>query len=208
MDETTDGPTFLPDVADEAGARRRLAELASLEAEDRRLRDQARAQRDDVAAWLADVTAGLGERIEMVRRSLTSYAWALGEDLGVGRSKSRKYPTGVIGKRKRPDRVVFVDVDEGESTFVDWAIANQRLDLLTITPSASALTDAVRVGDQPGEWTDELFAAVKVDKKGDPVSDAYGQAVPICDADGAIVPGVHYLVGDEEFYARPKAVDR
>jgi hypothetical protein len=115
----------------------------------RALYDAERARMD---AWLAEQTAVPLARIAGLERALEG--WARMAHAADPSRKTWDLSSGVI--RLRPARA-SVEVESAFS-FVDWALANARLDLLSILPAKSAVAAETRkVDTETEDCTVEVF---------------------------------------------------
>lgn len=106
------------------------------------------------------------------------------EDQDPDTPQTHKVPGGWMGRRKNPDSVEVTDPD----AFVQWAIANDRGDL---------------VGDIKPASKSALKAALT--PQADPKKAEHGSTMHFVDADGVVIPGVMYKVGDDRYEAQAKA---
>jgi len=173
-----------------------LRKLGGYVAEQARLQALADEERQRVEDWLADSTSGLRSQVQFFQDHLVGYLHRL-LDENPELPKTYKLPTGKLSRRKGADRIV---VDEQEpDRFVEWALANDRRDLLTIRPSASAMKAEI------GDWQ---IPSVELDAKGGTLPSQYGSTHPIVTAEGEIVPGISYEVGSESMSAKPEEAQR
>ena len=128
-------------VDDDSKATWCARKLAKYEAEIARMETEAADEVERINAWLADSTSGARRKAEWFAGLLVAYAVRLAEEPDA--PKTHKFLGGEVGRRKLPDRV---EVSGDEARFVEWAIANDRADLLTIKPRVSEIKGRIGHG--------------------------------------------------------------
>lgn len=133
-----------------------------------------------------DDPRGAAREVAFYKSVLVDYYRQL-EDQDPDTPQTHKVPGGWMGRRKNPDAVEVTDAD----AFVAWAIANDRGDL---------------VGDIKPASKSELKAALT--PQGDPAKATHGDVMHFVDADGVVIPGVMYHVGEDRYEAKAEASEK
>lgn len=133
-----------------------------------------------------DEPRGAMREVAFYEGVLTDYYRRL-EDADPTIPQTRKVPGGWIGRRKNPDSVDVVD----EARFITWAIANDRADLL-----------------QPFAVASKTTLKEHLTPQGDPKKATHGDTLHFVDADGAVIPGVMYRVGEDRYEAKAEPSEK
>lgn len=169
-----------------------LARLARWEREAARVQGIVDDELERIAVFKAanlgtkDDPRGAAREAEFYRGVLVDYYRRL-EDADPDLAQTRKLPGGTIGRRKNPDSLEVTD----EAAFIRWAIANDRGDLL-----------------KPFELASKTTVRDALTPQADPKSVDHGSVLHFVDADGAVIPGVMYRVGDDRYEAKAQPTER
>lgn len=178
-------------ISSDGEAARVLQRMERWERECARLRQLIKDERERITAFehanlgTKDEPKGAAREVEFYRGVLIDYYRQL-EDTDPSIAQTHRVPGGWIGRRKNPDSVEVTDPD----AFVQWAIANDRADLVAdIVPAAKTTIKGA------------------LDPQSDPSKADRGEVLHFIDADGVVIPGVLYKVGDDRYDAKTEAVE-
>lgn len=173
-------------IEDDHQAAKVLQRLARWEREVARLEQLVADQAAQLAAFTAsnlgtkDEPKGAAREVAFYRQALVAYYRDRAER-DPDTPQTLKVPGGWIGRRKRPDTVEVSDPE----AFVQWAIEHDRVDLISdIVPAGKT---ELKNGLTP---------------QSDPAKAERGERLHFVDEDGAAVPGVTYVVGEDRYEAK------
>lgn len=179
-------------INSDAEAIKVLARVARWEREADRIRQIVADELDRIKTFAAanlgtkDEPRGAAREVAFYQGVLTDYYRRL-EDKDPETPQTHKLPGGWIGRRKNPDSVEVVD----EAKFIRWAVANDRGDLL-----------------QPFKVADKTTLRENLTPQADPTKATHGDTLHFVDADGTVIPGVMYRVGDDRYEAKAKPSEK
>lgn len=173
-------------VEDDEHAERVLRRLNRWQREAKRIEEMAAAEQAKIDAFVAanlgtkDEPRGAAREVAFYEGVLVDY-YRRKADADPDTPQTLRLPTGTIGRRKNPDSIELEDPD----AFVEWAVAHDRLDLLSdVTPAAKSVLKR--------ELTPQT----------DPKNAQRGELLHYVDEDGAAIPGVKLRVGDDRYEAK------